>query len=336
MTFEQILFDIHSKKYAPIYFLMGEEPYFIDVISDTLENEVLDEADKAFNQIVVYGREVSVETIAAHARTFPMMGDIMLVIVKEAQDVKNIDDFVGYLDAIPKSTILVFNYKYKKLDKRHSFAKAIDKRGVLFESKPLYENKIPEWIENYLKNCDKPHAITPKALQMLTDFLGVDLHKIRNELDKLTIAVPKSKKIDDEDVERNIGISKEYNVFELEKAIACKDVLKATRIVSYFGDNEKDNPLLVTTVNLYGYFSKILKLHYATDKTNAGLASVLGVNPFFVSDYQLAARNYSIADCVHCIALLREFDLRSKGYNVGNVSQKDLYKEMVFRIMQGC
>jgi DNA polymerase-3 subunit delta len=330
-TFEQIISDIHKKKYAPVYFLMGEEPYFIDMISDTLEEEVLDETEKAFNQIVVYGRDVDVDTVAAHAKSFSMMGGYMLVIVKEAQDLKDIEDFEKYLDVIPPTTILVFDYKYKKLDKRRALAKKIDKMGVLFESKKLYDNNIPGWIQNYL--ADKGYSITPKATQMMADYLGTDLHKIRNELEKLIIVIPKSKKIDDDDVERNIGISKDFNVFELQNAIGRRDVVKANRIVNYFGDNVKENPLLVTAITLYGYFTKLLKVHYATDPSPNGLAAALGVSPFFVRDYQTAARNYSVADCVRCIAVLREFDLKSLGYQIGDVTAKDLYREMIFKLL---
>ena len=331
MTYEQILSDIHKKNFAPIYFLTGDEPYFIDMISDTIENEALDEADRAFNQIVLYGRDVDVETIANHARSFPMMGDRMVVIVKEAQDVKNLEDFEAYLDAIPETTLLVFAYKYKKFDKRKALAKKVDKKGVWFESKKLYDNNIPGWIQNYLKADG--YSITPKATQMLADFLGTDLHKIANELKKLTIALPKNKSIDDADVERNIGISKDYNAFELQNAIGSRDVLKANRIVNYYGDNGKDNPLLVTVISLYGYFTKLIKLHCAQDKSQANLASVLGVNPFFVKDYLAASRNYPPATCIRCISILREFDMKSKGYNSGDVSEKDLYREMIFKLM---
>ena len=262
-----------------------------------------------------------------------MMGGYMVVIVKEAQDLKNIEDFEKYLEAIPPTTILVFDYKYKKLDKRRALAKKIDKMGVLFESKKLYENNIPGWIQSYL--AGKSYNITPKATQMLTDYLGTDLHKVRNELEKLIIALPKSKKIDDEDVERNIGISKDFNVFELQNALGRRDVMKANQIVNYFGDNVKENPLLVTVINLYAYFTKLLKLHYASDQSQNALASVLGVNPFFVKDYQAAARNYPISECVRCIAVLRDFDMKSKGYNIGEASQKDLYREMIFKILHG-
>ena len=331
MTYEQILSEIHKKNFAPIYFLTGDEPYFIDMISDTIENEALDEADRAFNQIVVYGRDVDVETIANHARSFPMMGDRMVVIVKEAQDVKNLENFEPYIDTIPDTTLLVFAYKYKKFDKRKALAKKIDKKGVWFESKALRDYNIPGWIHSYLK--EEGYSITPKATQMLADYLGTDLHKIANEIKKLTITLPKNKSIDDADVERNIGISKDYNVFELQNAIGSRDVLKANRIVNYFGDNGKDNPLLVTAINLYSFFTKVMKLHCAQDKSPSSLASMLGVNPFFVKDYQLAARNYPPQTCIRNISILREYDLKSKGYESGDVSEKDLYREMIFKLM---
>ena len=331
MTYEQILSDIHKKNFAPVYFLTGDEPYFIDMISDTIENEALDEADRAFNQIVVYGRDVDVETIANHARSFPMMGERMVVIVKEAQDVKNLENFEPYLDTLPDTTLLVFVYKYKKFDKRKTLAKKIEKKGVWFESKALRDYNIPGWIQNYLKG--EGYSITPKATQMLADFLGTDLHKIANELKKLTITLPKNKSIDDADVERNIGISKDYNVFELQNAIGSRDVLKANRIVNYFGDNGKDNPLLVTAINLYSFFTKVMKLHCAQDKSQGNLASVLGVNPYFVKDYLLAARNYPPQTCIRNISILREFDMKSKGYESGDVSEKDLYREMIFKLM---
>lgn len=330
-TYEQILSEIHKKQFALVYFLTGEEPYFIDMIADTIENEALDEADRAFNQIVVYGRDVDVETIANHARSFPMMGERMVVIVKEAQDVKNLENFEPYLDTLPETTLLVFVYKYKKLDKRKTFAKKLDKKGVYFESKKLYDNNIPGWIQGYLK--DKGYSIQPKATQMLADYLGTDLHKIANELQKLIISLPKNKSIDDADVERNIGISKDFNVFELQNAIGSRDVLKANRIVNYFGDNTKENPLLVTAINLYSYYTKIMKLHCTQDKSQGNLASVLGVSPFFVKDYLAAARNIPPQMCIRNISILREFDMKSKGYDSGDTSEKDLYREMIFKLM---
>lgn len=331
MTFEQIISDIKKRNFSPIYFLMGEEPFFIDSISDELENNILDEAERSFNQIILYGSDVNAKDIMSQARAFPMMGEHLVVIVKEAQNVKDIESIADYLDKLPPTTILVICYKYKKLDKRKSLAKQIDKKGVLFESKKLYDNNIPDWIVKYLGA--KKYNITPKAAQMMADFLGNDLHKVRNELEKLMVAVPKSKKIDDTDVEYNIGISKDFNIFELQKAIGGKDFVKANQIINYFGDNPNDNPIFMTIVVLYGYFTKLLKLHFTKDKDKNTLATMLGVNPFFVNDYLVAARNYSWTDCMRCIEILREFDLRSKGYNSSSdVSQKELYKEMICRI----
>lgn len=332
MTYEQILADIKNKFYYPIYFLMGDEPFFIDTISNELENTVLDEAERSFNQIVLYGGDVNVNEIISQARAFPMMGDRLVVIVKEAQNVKNIEALSEYLDKIPSTTILVICYKYKKLDKRRALAKYIDKKGVLFESKKLYDSNIPDWIIKYL--ASKKYNITPKAAQMLADFLGNDLHKVRNELEKLMVALPPSKRIDDADVEYNIGISKDFNIFELQKAIGCKDFVKANQIVNYFGDNYKENPIFVAVVALYGYYTKLLKLHFSKDKNKSTVATMLGVNPYFVNDYFEGARNYSWVDCMKCIEVLREFDLKSKGYNcTSNISQKELYREMLFKLM---
>lgn len=333
MTYEQILADIKKRVYYPIYFLMGEEPFFIDTISNELENTILDEAERSFNQVVLYGSDVSVNDIMSQARAFPMMSDYLVVIVKEAQNVDNIDSLADYIEKIPPTTILVINYKYKKLDKRRALAKYIDKKGVLFESKKLYDNNIPEWITKYL--AAKKYNITPKATQMIADFLGNDLHRVRNELEKLMVALPPSKRIDDADVEYNIGISKDFNVFELQKAIGSKDLPKANRIINYFGDNPKENPIFMVISVLYGYYTKLLKLHFSKDKNKSTVATMLGVNPFFVNDYFEAVRNYSWTDCMNCIEVLREFDLKSKGYNsTSDISQKELYREMLFKLMK--
>lgn len=333
MTYEQILADIKKRVYYPIYFLMGEEPFFIDTISNELENTILDEAERSFNQVVLYGSDVNVNDIMSQARAFPMMSDYLVVIVKEAQNVDNIDSLADYIEKIPPTTILVINYKYKKLDKRRALAKYIDKKGVLFESKKLYDNNIPEWITKYL--AAKKYNITPKATQMIADFLGNDLHRVRNELEKLMVALPPSKRIDDADVEYNIGISKDFNVFELQKAIGSKDLPKANRIINYFGDNPKENPIFMVISVLYGYYTKLLKLHFSKDKNKSTVATMLGVNLFFVNDYFEAVRNYSWTDCMNCIEVLREFDLKSKGYNsTSDITQKELYREMLFKLMK--
>lgn len=330
MTFDQLITNIRNKVYSPIYFLMGEEPYFIDTISDLLEETVLEPMYKEFNLVVAYGRDVDVSAIINQARSYPMTGNYQLFIVKEAQDVKDIEKLEPLLTSIPKSTILVINYKYKKLDKRKTFTKLVEKYGVLFESKKLYDNNIPEWIIKYLQN--RNYSIEPKACQMLADFLGTDLHKVRNELEKLMINLPVKSRITEDDVERNTGISKDFNIFELQKALGFRDVFKANQIINYFGSN-KDNPIQMVVVLLYSYFLKILKIHYAPDKSKNGIAGLIGVNPFLVDDYLKASQNYTIAKLVEIIALLREFDLKGKGLGSQNIEDGELYKEMVFRIL---
>lgn len=330
-TYEQILADIRNKVFRPIYFLMGEEPYFIDSITEMLEEHVLEEAYKAFNLLIMYGRDVDAVTIANQARTFPMSGNYQLLIVKEAQDVKDLEKIEPYLGTFPESTILVINYKYKKIDGRRSLAKTLDKMGVLFESKKLYDNNIPEWINKYLQQ--RNYTMTPKATQIMADFLGNDLHKVRNELEKLMISLPPGTKITDTEVESKIGISKDFNVFELQKALGKKDIFKANQIVNYFGANKKDSPLTMVVIILYGFFTKVLKYHYAADKSKNNIASVLGVNPFFVTDFQEAASNYTIADAVKIIALLREYDLKAKGYGSNGIEDAELYQELIYKIL---
>jgi DNA polymerase-3 subunit delta len=310
---------------------MGDEPYFIDVITDLLNEHVLEEAYRDFNSTTVYGRDVDVPAIVSQAKSYPMSGNYQLLIVKEAQDVPEIEKLEPYLENPLQSTILVINYKYKKLDSRKTFAKLVKIKGVLFEAKKLYENNIPDWITKYLKLKD--YSISPKACQLLADFIGNDLHKIRNELEKLTISLPVKSTITDDHVERNIGISKDFNVFELQRAIAQRDVVKANRIINYFGANTRDNPMVMVVVLLYTYFSKVLKYHYTNDKTRNNIASVLGVNPFFVSDYQQAAKNYPPGKAMEVISLLKQYDLKSKGLDNQSADDGELYKELIYKIM---
>lgn len=330
-TYDQIIANIRNKVFHPIYFLMGEEAYFIDTISDMLEEHVLDESEKAFNMLVMYGRDVDVQTIASQARAYPMSGNYQLLIVREAQDVKNIEELENALSHIPESTILVFNYKYKKLDGRKSFAKTVAKIGVLYESKKLYAENIPDWISKYLQQ--KSYTITPKATQIMADFLGNDLHKVRNEIEKLMISLPVGSRITEHEVEAKIGISKDYNIFELQNAIGAKDVFKANQIINYFGANSKDHPIIMVVIILYGYFTKLLKYHYTPDKSRNNIASVLGVSPFFVGGYQSAAGNYSVASLHKIIAILREYDLKSKGYGSSDIGDDELYREFIYKIL---
>ena len=265
MTFEQILTDLKNKIYKPIYFLSGEEPYFIDLITKYINDNVLTEAEKSFNQTVIYGKDTDIYTVINTAKRFPMMANHQVVIVKEAQNIKNIDDLVHYAVAPLKSTLLVINYKYKTLDKRKKLYKALSDNGVLYESKKLYDNEVPGWINAYLKK--KNRSIDPGAAALLNEYLGNDLSKIANELDKLIITLPDGEfNITSNHIERNIGISKDYNNFELHKALTQKNVLKANRIVNYFSQNQKDNPFTMTIATLYHFYSKVLSYHFVKIK----------------------------------------------------------------------
>lgn len=333
MDYKSILSDLNNKIYKPVYFLMGDEPYFIDRIIDYILENVLQENEKAFNQTIVYGKDTTVTNVIEASRRFPMMSNYQVVVVREAHELKKIEDLVHYVEKPMKSTILVIDYRYKKLDKRKKFTKIVNEKGVVFESAKLYDNKIPAWIVGYLKL--KNVSIQNDSATLLNEYLGNDLSKISNELDKLILTLPSDRRnITSEDIEKNIGISKDYNVFELQKALGQKDILKANRIINHFGKNQKDNPFVMVVISLYNYYSKIFKYHFLPNKQdNRGVASELGVNPYFVKDYQQAAQNYSRRKLVDVIATLKEFDLRSKGVDGGTHSPEHMLKEMIYRIM---
>ncbi len=331
MSMDQILNELKNRIYHPVYFLAGDESYFIDTISDFIEKNVLSDTEKEFNQSVIYGRDTDVPTLVSVAKRFPMMANYQVVIVKEAQDIQKIEDLLPYVENPLNSTLLVLNYKYKKIDKRKSFFKTVDKKGVLFESKKVYDNQLGAWISKYVN--DRSYTITPKATAMLTEFLGTDLSKVVNEVNKLMINLPEKAEINDLQVERNIGISKDYNIFELQNAIGSRDVQKANRIVNYFASNPKENPLIKTVAILYGYFSKLLIYHQLKDKSRNNVAAALSIGPFFVKDYQVAARNYNSKKLAAIIGYLREYDLKAKGVNNISTTDGELLKEMMYKIL---
>jgi len=330
---KQLVADIKKGQIKPIYFLMGEEAYYIDKISDFIEDNLLDEAEKGFNQMVLYGRDVTIDDIVSNAKRYPMMAERQVVIVKEAQDLsRTIEKLASYAENPQPTTVLVINYKYKKIDKRKALYKAINKNGsVVFESKKLYDNQVPDWIRRVLKG--QGYDISPKAAQMLVEFLGTDLSKVNNELDKLKIVLPKGTQITPDHIEENIGISKDFNNFELRKAVGERNIVKAHQIAKYFADNPKDNPMVVTVALLFNFFSQLLHLHGMTDKNPRSVASALRVNPYFVNEYLTAARNYPMKKVSAVVALLREFDVKSKGVGANAVPQGDLLKELLVRIM---
>jgi DNA polymerase III subunit delta len=332
MSFESIIADLQNKIYSPIYFLMGDESYFIDAITDYISKNVLAETEKAFNQTTIYGKDADASEIINSAKRYPMMSKYQVIIVREAQNIRNIDDLVYYAQNPLESTVLVLNYKYKLLDKRKKLYKELEKNGVLFESKKLYDDKVPDWATRYLK--DKGFQIQPTAAVLLSEFLGSDLSKIVMELDKLMLIIPKGEKlISLAHIEDNIGISREYNNIELQNALTRKDHLKAFRIAEHFGRNQKDNPFPVTIAMLYMFFNKILTYYFLQDKSKMSVAAALKINPYFVTDYQNAAKVFPPKKAVEIIALLREYDLKSKG--VGNISATpgDLLKELIYKIV---
>lgn len=331
MEYLDIISDLKKKNYKPVYFLSGEEPYFIDQISDFIEKKVLDESEKEFNQTVLYGRDTDVGTIVGEAKRYPMMSDKMVIIVKEAQNIRNIEDLDSYIANPLDSTILVICYKYKTLDKRKAFPKTVAKKGVLFESKKLYDNKIPDWIAAYLK--EKKYTASPKSSQLLTEYLGNDLGKISNELDKLMINLPPGTEITPDHIQMNIGISKDFNTFELNDALTKKDVVKANRIINYFAANSKEHPLVLTIASLNAFFVKLLRYHGLEDKSKESAARALGVHPFFVSDYVNAARNYPMQKLKAIAGYLREYDLRSKGIDNASADDGALMKELIWKIL---
>ena len=327
----KIINDIKAGNIKPIYFLMGEESYYIDKLSDYIEENVLTEEEKGFNQTVLYGRDVSIEDIVSTAKRYPMMAERQVVIVKEAQDLsRTIDKLESYVENPMLSTVLVFCYKYKTLDKRKKMTKMLDKIGVVYESKKLYENQVGQWITRVLSG--KGYSIEAKANAMLVEFLGTNLSKINNELEKLQIILSKGSTITPKHIEENIGFSKDFNVFELRKAIGERNQLKAYTIADNFAQNPKENPIVMTTSLVFGFFVQLLKYHGLKDRNPNNVASVLGVNPFFMKEYDVALRNYPMRKVSQIVAALRDIDVKSKGVGANALPQSDLLREMLYKI----
>ncbi len=330
-SYDEIIKDFQRKIYYPVYFLSGEESYYIDMISDYIEENLLLPEEKEFNLTVMYGRETNTQNIIDCCKRFPMMSNYQMVIVKEAQDVKDIESLEKYIENPLSSTILVICYKYHKVDKRKTFAKLIEKKAVLFESAKIYDNQVQSWIMTYVK--EKGYSIQQKAAIMMAEFLGTDLSKIVNEVSKIIINFPKGSEITPEHVELNIGISKDFNVFELQKALGTKNVLKANQIIKYFAENEKENPIVKVIPILYSYFLKVFLYHNLKDKTPNNVASVLSVNRMFIDDYATAARNYPRQKLRLIFGYLREYDLRSKGVGSASTDSGELMKEMIYKML---
>lgn len=342
MDFKDLLKSLKNRQFKPIYLLHGEESYYIDKISDFIEENVLSEAERGFNQSVFYGKDSDILSIINAAKRYPMMSEYQVIIVKEAQelkwgkdgeeDKKAPDPLLAYFENPLASTILVFCFRHAKFDKRKKTYKAIEKTGIVFESSSLNDYKIASWIESYVQ--EKGFKIQAQASALMAEYLGNDLSKISNELEKLMLNVKQGQEINTNDIQNNIGISKDFNVFELQHALTRKDAYKANQIINYFAENPKNNPIFLVLGNLNSYFSKILRVHYASDRSPQGLAKELGLSPFFVKDFEQAAKVYSKEKLFRIMSYLRECDVKVKGVDAsGNTEQGDLMKELIFKII---
>jgi DNA polymerase-3 subunit delta len=336
---KKVMTDLKAKRYAPVYFLQGEEVFYIDLISDYIEANVLSDAEKGFNQVVVYGKDVTMATILTHARRFPMMAERQVVIVKEAQDIQDLNKDIGgkllldYLSKPVPSTVLVFCHKHKSLDKRKELGKKIDKLAEAVNTKKMYDNQLPTFVDEYAR--DKKINIDDKAVQALCEYVGNDLNRMANEIDKLAISMTKDEVVTVERVMNQVGVSREYNIFELQKAVIQRDTFLANKIANYFDSNTKKNPVIPAVAFLFSFFSKLLAASLAQDKSDKGLVSALKISPYAARDYSLALRYYPEEKIVKTISYLKEADLKLKGVNSGSESDGQILRELIFRIMHG-
>jgi DNA polymerase III subunit delta len=334
---KKILTDLKAKKYAPVYFLQGEETYYIDLISDYIEQNVLSDSEKGFNQVICYGKDVTMATVLTHARRFPMMAERQVVIVKEAQDIQDLNKEIGgkllldYLTKQVPSTVLVFSHKHKTLDKRRELGKKIDKYAVTLTTKKVYDNQLPEFVLEYTK--EKKVSIDERAAQAICEFVGNDLHRLANEIDKLIISLQPGEGISVERIMNQVGVSKEYNIFELQKAILNRDSLLANKIVNYFERNTKKNPIIPVVAFLFSFFSKVLIATQVSDKSDKGLVSELKVSPYAARDYILALRQFQQQKIIDIIGSLKEADLKLKGVNTGSADEGQIFRELIWRVM---
>jgi len=344
MPIRNIMADLRAGTYKPVYFLQGEEPFYIDRISDYIAQHALTEDEKSFNQTVLYGLDTDVGTIVSEAKRFPMMAQRQVVIIKEAQRIRNLipsgedakSELIAYLENPQPSTVLVFCHKYKKIDARKKLGKAlktaVEKNGVFYTSEKVKDWTLATWIGDHVKTLG--YHIDPRTATILAEYLGNDLAKIDNELGKLFIDLEKGGNITLDLVERHIGISKDFNVFELQNAMLNGDVNKANRIIIHFSKNLKDHPIMMLTATMYGFFFKIILLQYLQKRGRANeAAKELRVNPYFIKDYQLGARTFSEKKLRSIIGYLHDADLKSKGIGNPSTNAGDLMKELVFKIM---
>jgi DNA polymerase-3 subunit delta len=336
-TAEQILSDLKNNNYAPVYFLQGEEPYFIDLISDYIEANALDESEKGFNQRVLYGKDVGLNDVISAAKSFPMMGQRQVIIVKEAQELAELKKkdadlavFENYLQNPQPSTVLVFGHKHKKLDKRKKITKSLTQHAVFLESSKIYENKVPEWIEQFVKG--KNHKINRQATMLLTEYIGNNLERLSNEINKILINFKEPVEINEKHVQEYVGINKDYNIFELQKAVVQGNVLQANRIIQFFAADPKNHPVILSIGFLNSFFTKLLLIHHHPDKSDRGVAQAAGVSPYIAKEYMAAIRRYNLQKVLQNLQYIYEADLTSKGVNA-SMADEQLMKELLFKLM---
>jgi DNA polymerase III subunit delta len=331
MDHKLLLKEIRNKKFEKIYFLHGEEPYFIDVLTKAIQDNALEESERDFNQSILYGKDAEVLSLISELKSYPMMAERRLVILKEAQYFKAIEQLESYLENPVTSTIFVICYKYKTFDARKKTLKNALKNGVVFKSEKVKEYQLAEWIQQYIKTTG--YEMTSKACMLMVESLGNDLGRIVKELEKLAVLIEKGTTINDKHIEENIGISKDYNVFELTNAVANKDNLKALKIVDYFEHNPKAADLVFVISNLFKFFSQIMRIHFLPNKSREAVAKALGVHPFVAGELTNAKNKYDPRKIAANIALIHEYDLKSKGVGNTSATQGELMREMVYQLI---
>lgn len=331
MSVEKIISEWKKKSFKPVYWLEGEEEYFIDKAMEYAEHHILTESEASFNLSIFYGKDAHWADVVNACSRHPMFGERQVVLLKEAQQMRDIEKLEGYIERPLATTIFVVSYKEKKLDARKKFTKLVKEKGVLITTKKMYERELPEWTQELLHS--KGLTITPKGLALVVDHIGNDLARIENEIDKVSINLGKRKNITEEDIEQYIGVSKDYNVFELQGAFAARDLSRTIRIIQYFEANPKAGPIQLILPSIYGFFSKIFMIHGAGTSDEKTIASTIGVNPYFIKEYLQAARLYSYPDVEKALLLLHQYNLKSVGVGSTNTNDASLLKEMVVKIM---
>lgn len=337
MEYREIISQISAGQFSPVYFLQGEETFFIDNIISNIENKALDDTQKSFNQLILYGRDTNLTEIVGAARRYPMMGERQVVIVKEAQELRDWAKsdaqtlLSGYLENPLTSTLLVFGHKYKVLDKRTKLGKLLESKTTFLHAKKIYDNKVPEWIMSYTQAHQV--KIEQPAVMMLAENIGNNLQRLANEIEKLLLNLNGGDVITSQMVQRYVGISKDYNIFELQKALSTQNKIKAFKIVKYFAANPGNNPLVLTIYSLFSYFTKLLMIHKSGSASERQLAQLIGVNPFFVKEYLIAKRHYPLPKVIRNLTYLQEADLQSKGIGYATKKEDAVLTELVYKLM---